>query len=87
MCDRAELDLSEPITGHCSGPMDDIEKRILIAVLMIILVILSIAAMIWLSIPSSNLGHPQLEGSMLTLGFFPVVLVELGLKLFSGNGK
>jgi hypothetical protein len=37
--------LSEPITGHCSGPMDDIEKRILIAVLMIILVILSIAAM------------------------------------------
>jgi hypothetical protein len=66
--------------------MDDIEKRILIAVLMIILVILSIAAMIWLSIPSSNLGHPQLEGS-LTLGFFPVVLVELGLKLFSGNGK
>ncbi len=59
--------------------MDNIEKRILIAVLMIILVILSIAAMIWLSIPCSNLGHPSLEGSMLTLGFLTFVLVELFL--------
>jgi hypothetical protein len=46
---------------------------------MIILVILSIAAMIWLSIPCSNLGHPSLEGSMLTLGFLTFVLVELFL--------
>jgi hypothetical protein len=59
--------------------MDNIEKRILIAVLMIILVILSIAAIIRLSIPSSNLGHPQLERSMRTLGFLTFVLVDLFL--------
>jgi hypothetical protein len=51
--------------------MDDIEKRILIAVLTIILVILSIAAaIILLSIPSLCLGHPKLEAaSTLTLWF------------------